>query len=623
MLATSVLALLALGLPQAPAAKDAAAKDAAAKDATDAICKQFGGYDQNGDGVVELAHVMQLHAAGVHGPRVVVLVESRLLADQAGRDELEGRLQRFVTDLGEDGYRATAVQVQLGASSAHQDGRYVLAMRELLRAFAGDAERAGTHLAGALLVGHFPDAFVVRTCNWRKHGDVRFRKGTPQEARYRNWYLRRVPEDVAHRADIVLSDLTGRWEDVYVQPKTRLQTTVAMFKGKIPARGGPVVDLEHGAVVYEDFFHVSDGKLEVREVLGKGGEVVGREVFADDRAGDHECSEDDRQRANVLAVPDIVVSRIDPRGIALRVRPDIVGADGQGLLDATGRPQAVTFAERKQVPRWHSVWELDPELERRLLAEYLDRNHAYRTGSAKTAWRATSVAHGLPSGFREMTKAAKDWLPRDRRLSDITRKANLSRVVEWLNYPAVLRTVRAHSDAWGSVFERQDVKALASLLRGPAWSWSPQGSRLVPSLHAACSGGKLDWFLLHTLWKNGAVSSEPCFYHHTGCHGISPGGAKTHAYDHPVYGVRQGAEALLFFGSGLALVGRAKVFYDEPRGFASALGEGQTFGAAWARYFELESRAESWSRVGGDIGRKRAYFWSVLGDWTLRLQRNG
>jgi hypothetical protein len=62
------------------------------------------------------------------------------------------------------------------------------------------------------------------------------------------------------------------------------------------------------------------------------------------------------------------------------------------------------------------------------------------------------------------------------------------------------------------------------------------------------------------------------------------------------------------------LVGRAKVFYDEPRGFATALAGGATFGDAWARYFELESRADSWGAVGGDIGRKRAYFWSVLGD---------
>jgi hypothetical protein len=85
--------------------------------------------------------------------------------------------------------------------------------------------------------------------------------------------------------------------------------------------------------------------------------------------------------------------------------------------------------------------------------------------------------------------------------------------------------------------------------------------------------------------------------------------------------VRQGAEALLFFGNGLALVGRAKVFYDEPPGFCEALGAGATFGDAWRRGFEIEAAATDWDHVGGDIGRKRMLFWSVLGDFTLRLER--
>ena len=54
--------------------------------------------------------------------------------------------------------------------------------------------------------------------------------------------------------------------------------------------------------------------------------------------------------------------------------------------------------------------------------------------------------------------------------------------------------------------------------------------------------------------------------------------------------------------------------------FCEALKEGRTFGEAWARYFEVESKAESWSAAGGDIGRKRACFWSLLGDWTLQLK---
>lgn len=581
----------------------------------DEICARYCGFDHDNDGAVELASVRALHSAG-SGPRMLVLLEARLASNPDQHLDLVPKVHRLVEDLGREGYAGVAVEIELGESEKHQDGRYVLALRELLRAFA-----AGGELAGVLLVGHFPDAFLVRTCNWRKRGAVVLRAKQPDQKKYDAPYLRRVPEAVAHRADIVLSDLDGHWEDVYVQPRTRLPSTVAVFDGTIPERGGLAVDLDRSSVVFEDFFHVRDGTLDVRQVRGPDGGVAGRAVVLQDRSGDHECSERDRLSSNILSSPDIAVSRIDARGTAMCVREDIVGATGEHLLNADGKPQPLTFSSSKQVPDWRHLWRLDAQLERQLLGDYLDRNHAYRTGEAAVAWRPSSIAHGLGSGFAEISKAADNWLPPDGRLSDVGRHATLATVARWLAFPAVLRTLRAHSDAWGSVFARPSMEELAAQLGGPAWSWSRDGEQLVPSLQSACGGGKFDWHLLHTLWRNGSIASEPCFYHHTGCHGISPPNAARRAYDHPAYGVRQGAEALLFFGNGLALIGRAKVFYDEPRGFAQELRMGSTFGAAWARYYEIESRAERWSQVGGDIGRKRSYFWSVLGDCSLRLHR--
>jgi hypothetical protein len=129
----------------------------------------------------------------------------------------------------------------------------------------------------------------------------------------------------------------------------------------------------------------------------------------------------------------------------------------------------------------------------------------------------------------------------------------------------------------------------------------------------------LNWHLLRTLYENQKVAPEPSFYHHIGCNAISPPGVGEYAYDHPRYGKGQGAEALLFYGNGLALVGRAKVYNDEPRGFARELGKGRTFGEAWAKYFEVESKDPDIH----NISRKRAYFWSVLGDWTLKLSPTG
>ncbi len=117
------------------------------------------------------------------------------------------------------------------------------------------------------------------------------------------------------------------------------------------------------------------------------------------------------------------------------------------------------------------------------------------------------------------------------------------------------------------------------------------------------------------------MPDQPYLMIHTGCEALSPPGAVAHAFDDPEYGRFAHAESILFFTPCLAMVGRAKVFYDEPRGFCEALATGATFGDAWRRYFAIEGKAANWDEAGGDIGRKRAYFWSVVGDWTLRMPR--
>ncbi len=589
----------------------------------DEACAKFSAFDQNDDGIVEIASLKALYTAGedanagTTAKRVLLLVEPRLLEPLEGAADLRPLLTRWADDLAAEGYRSAIIAAQLGDSDLHQDGRYLLALREFLRSVHGDDQS----LAGVVLVGRFPDALIVRTCNWRKKGNITLHKGKPEQQAYENArFLRRVPENVADRADIVLSDLDGNWEDIYVQPQTKVPTTLAVFADGIPPHGGPATDVQIGSRAFVDFFHVSDGKLEVSEWTSSDGETSGKYVTLFDASGDHEASDADRARSNIIARPDIMVSRLDARGVALKPKTSIVGADGEGLLDENGQPQAVAFADKRDMPSWKSVWQADPILERRLLAEYLDRNHNFRTGQTEIAWRPSSIACDLGSGFSVMRRAADDWISTDRKAADLRGRPSLNDFAEWMQYPAVLRTVRAHSDAWGSVFARPDVNKLDEQLHGPAWSWTPRGNQLVPSLSAACRGGKLDWYLLRSLWENGQLASEPAFYHHTGCNGISPPGGATRPYNHASYGNRQGGESLLLYGNGLALVGRAKVFYDEPKGFAATLAAGETFGRAWAAYYEIESNAESWSKAGGDIGRKRSYFWSVLGDWTLRLE---
>jgi len=586
------------------------------------LCAQFSGFDQNDDGQVEITRLQLRAEAKSEAPRVLILAEARLLAavpSFADVDSLAPELQRMVADLHQDGWSAALIEVELPASQAHRDGRVLLGLREFLRAAANAAP-----LDGVILIGRFPDAFLVRTVNWRKHEALTLHRGTPEQ---RSWkktrFVRRVPEAVAHRCDIVLADLDGNWEDLYIGPRVNLPATHAVFDGAIPQNGGLAVDIQPSSVACEDCFHLPDGRLEVSETEGEG--EARYWVSLHDRDADLECAPSDKQFTNRIGQPEIFVSRIDAHGIALSPNSAIQDMHGKSLLDDSGKPQSLEFADAKSLPSWSGeIWNFDPQLERALLRDYFDRNHAYRTGVAELAFRPASIACDLGSGYQIMKAAAPEWKSLNEKPADLRGKPTLVDFVDWLQLPAVLRTVRAHSDPWGSVFGKAPAAELdalfASTARGAPLSWTPRGTQLVPSLRKAAGGGKLDFFLLRSLWQTELVSGQSALYLHTGCHGISPPGAAKLAFDHPNYGRRGGGESLLFYSRGLAMVGRAKVFYDEPRGFAQELAAGRTVGHAWARYFDAEARV-SWSKAGGDIGRKRAYFWSVLGDWTLRLQR--
>ncbi len=608
-------------------------------------CAEFSPYDLDRDGTAEISSIRPLPDADPVGagaarggkkvkPLVLVLVQADLLqplpAGAGPAPDLRPVLDGYLRDLRFSGWRAAAVSTRLYAGKRHQDGRIILALRRFLQKIRKHDPR----FAGTVLVGHFPDAFLVRTYNWRRKTPLVLNRGKPYEKKFEKPvpYLRTVPEPVATRCDLILGDLDGRWERCYVEPREHLSSVIAAFPGGVPARGGISRDFEIGSVAFEDFFYVNDGHFDLRRITDKPAPrpnaakprpPAPRPVAVDfqplDCCRDHECSPADLQRPNPIARPEILVSRIDPRGIALRPKRTLRGIDGKGLLDARGRPQTVTFRDAAHVPRWLSVWEHDPALERRLLAEFFQRDHRYRQGAFAAAFRPAAISCGLPNGYDAALKAARCWRRPDPAACRIGPKATLLDLVEWLKQPAVLRDWRAHSDPWGSSFGKCDLSALTLAAGGQPWSWSKSGRTLTPSLHDACRSGKADFALYRTLWENHVLPAGACIYMDDGCNGISPEHAADRPYNDPEYGYWQGAQALLFSTGGLALIGRAKVFYDAPRGFYAALAAGETVGGAWRRYFELESQARSMAEVGGGIGRKRAYFWSVLGDWTVRL----
>ena len=241
-----------------------------------------------------------------------------------------------------------------------------------------------------------------------------------------------------------------------------------------------------------------------------------------------------------------------------------------------------------------------------------------RTRPTSSATR--SISHGFGSGLRVIGRAADDWAAADHggadpALASVIGHPSLERFVEWMGTrrcsgPSARTATPGAPASTGRTSPR-------SRSRRHGLGWSRAGDRLVPSLQSACQTGKLDWFLLRTLWENGAPRAGLLPPHRLPRHLAAvredsrvrppelrrpPGwrGAALRSRpraDRPREGLLRRAEAL--------------------RGDAAA---GGTWGDAWRRYYEEESKAPTWSKAGGDIGRKRSYFWSVLGDWTLTLR---
>ena len=585
------------------------------------VVKAFAKHDVNGDGIFEIERLEWLREIGEpKAPLVVIVVDGGLFVDSAGScsDETSpaGQLRecvlRYAADVAADGFRTLVVDAQLHSGPPHQDGRTVLALRRLFQRLHATAP-----MAGAVLVGHFPDALLVRTCNWRRNEPLSLpgKDGKPVAIDAKTTNVRCVPEIVAHRCDIVLADLDGDWESVYVPGPTVLPSVTAVFGEQVPDVGGACVAMQTGELKVVDVFHVRDGAA-----------VADREAFAvalDAADRDHECSAADKALGNPLTRPEIAISRIDARGVAClpdsRAIADVPedGAESMKSFRIILRPAAVQGVDGK--PPEPIRWETNRLSEVHLLNAYFDRNHAFRTTPLpKEQHKPASVSHGLGSGMASLRAADPAWREFSEAGYDVD-APDLLAVMQWLQRPAVLRTLRAHSDPWGAAFAATDPQALAKEL-GTPWAWVRDGERFVPSWNGH-KGGRADYAFYRALHDKKVLPDNPYLLIHMGCEAISPPGSVEHAYDDPQYGLRAHAESILFFTPCLAIVGRAKVFYDEPRGFCEALADGKTFGDAWRRYFAIEGDAKDWNEVGNDIGRKRSYFWSVIGDWTLRLPK--
>ncbi len=620
------------------------------------ILQSFDGTDTDGDAIAEIIR-LRLAGASATMPEpargrglTLVLVEARLLAPAAG-PALLPRLDRLVADIAAEQGAARLVAADLYQGPVHNDGAIIVALRRVFRVLR---EQYG--LRHVVLVGRFPEAQLVRRWPWapafgRTIGGIAVPEG---------WnYFAYEPERVASSADIVLADLNGAWDDLYrrhvaitsvhIRPDRRETAEEILAPGRVIA--GRAAQLE--TLRFEDVFWIDDGDVDFPSRSPVTARI--RRFRADP-----EVPAGARRLPNPIAVPELFVSRINAFHAATRLPTDrsvVTSTTGRLVdgspVDAGGRPQAFTstvnYATTSSDPEGR-VWTIDPRefepdpgLERRLLAEYLDRNHRWRTGGYPPCSSAVGVAYDGPNvngftGEDTTALAASAWPGAVEHALDDASLAAYAR--SWCT-AATVRSLLAHSDEQISLYGPSSPAALVAAMGDRPWRWmqtephpgrSPREFRYVPTYAGTASGGlpgggpsaAAGAWLHRTLWQEGRVADPPSVVLHGGCGASGPVGAYDTPYTGADYGTAQNCESILFFARALAVVGRSKVFNDTPVQFAEALAEdGVTLGEAWRHLFSdqaLQPPLGNDGPEGGNAGAKQAYPWNLLGDATLRLR---
>jgi hypothetical protein len=616
VLAALVFGVLACsGDPETDEAEAGAAASALKRGATpSSIAKGYEFYDFDGDKNPEINSITpapleptRVRTSGAAG-RALVLVEARLLEafEGARTSELLTSLGRYRDDLMLEGYQVDILVADLYHGPLHQDGLTLLALRRYLQ----DVYAAFPSLAGVTLVGAFPDASIMRRVLFRQPdagGD----------------YMVLHPERINPRADIVLADLDGYWEDVY-RLRTDPSVEYLMIRPQEPwpydgqILSGTVVS--HGYTEWDDVFYLQDDFVTRLTAFQQVGDTVWLSIdYTAQR--NPELSWNDLFMANPLARPEIAVSRINARHIA---RNPGAGPDRNGNrpLDASGRPQTVIYDEAP-------VWDFVPDrpLEHRILLDYFARNHAFRTGIPLWPYQVSSV-HAAGSGLASATSFNDYLREADSALGAYAKEdADLLDFVDWLKEPGILRGVAAHGTGTLNEFRPPaswiDLDAAAG---GKPFVWTQEwafpGWRYRPSLEG--HGGNSRWGLGRSLWENHALDGgSPAFFVLGACSANVPDNQPGISYDHELYAKLNYAETVLFFHNGLGVMARGKVFNDRPSGFGDGIAASGRFGHGWRSAFDTDAADPSLlpgTSTEAVLRNKKAYFWSALGDWTLKIE---
>jgi hypothetical protein len=590
------------------------------------IMTRYTNYTMTGDGLPEINALTYLPFESNYadppasGRLALVLIEPRLLdstGDATLRSDLVRRLQRLKGDLRAEGLHTRFILTDLYHGTAHKDGRIVLALRQFFR----EVKSSFVNFEGALLVGNFPEASLVRRVSWCP-GFL-----APRQ-------LAIGTELISERAEIVLADLTGNWEALYQQNDFTAEEISAIPDASTTANGWfdgeSVRNCEFSSTdftvkrsqTFRDAFFIDDTIYTILENRISPNPFLRLRLNQTERNNEVDFS--DRSMVNILAKPDISVSRINAFHVAVNPNPNLRGADGRTFLNAAGNPQTVN----NPTPLGNSEWELfnfyDIDLERRLLIGYFDRNHRFRNGAfANLPFRGAIISGSTdfaPDWYEGLVNAAAtDFHPCVK-----TAHANLQQYVQFYKTPAVLKYVMAHSNARSSEFrDGTDPTVLATEAGGLPPRWTYRAGQHIPSFEG--QGHDADLYVHRTLWQyNTLKDAGVSIIIHGGCNVNSIPETQTDPYASRSYGRWNNAEGILFYTNCAAIFSRAKGFNDSPNGFTEGyrLSDRANLGSCWKSYFNAQANDGSLSTY--NIQRKRAYFWSLNGDWTLRIRnKNG
>ena len=619
----------------------------------------FQNYDINDDGLEEIQLMWPLYTPRV-SPRtnpnyVLILLDSRLMhryrggaTDDMGRsysdDELfqwNDDLYQYAYDLEAEGYSPYIIYTDVYGQEAPehepvgQNGLTMLAMRRAIHRFYRCAQETPGSLVGVTLVGSFPEARIyIHTPRYTEDscedlcdsGFCPFRCSTlPGDTDVPLLEVR--TRILSNSSDIVLSDMDGNWEDVYVLSEERTRMRFALNQSDPGAdnsdtspysRRVRVTDAHQDVQTLSDGFLTADTRV---KHYSNAYTSLSRDVYLDPIDQFRELSRDDVVSGGQMAFPELHISRIDARGVARQ-------PDARTLVDRAGSPIPGYIEHGTNPANRRFIY--DPVFELHLLAQYFDRNHSYRVGEMTMYRESSSIATDDFNSLREANRFDA-LVPEDSRRN--LGHASLADAVMWVaDETPLFKSVIAHTSPRGASFSSEYSehffwRFMRVYTAQPfVYDWAESGlpGYWAPQRHFETRSGKLtgtlDHRVLYTVYQALRDDNDHgFFYFHGGCNANSP--IKTElvaqSFNHDDFGRGRPSADLLFLGRGLVSYGRAKVYYTFLSDQADALAaDGAVAGDVITEVFrDLD---DDFYYDDSRLPHKEGYFWGIQGDWSLR-----